>query len=212
MPCTPTGPAAAGHPGPNLYQVFSNSGPLAGNNQRFAFCPHCATPFGEAMLARCGRQQCVRCGFVHYLNPSPGVTVIVRDAQNRVLIGRRVDRARYGGRWCLPGGYIEYEESFLDTARREVREETGLSIRLCGIVNVVSNLLDDLHHTLVIILLAEVAGGRAEAADDLDALRWVDPAAHATMPYAFEADKRVIDWYFAGDLPVLPIDRRHEAR
>ena len=65
---------------------------------------------------------------------------------------------------------------------------------------------------LVIILLAEVAGGRAEAADDLDALRWVDPAAHATMPYAFEADKRVIDWYFAGDLPVLPIDRRHAAR
>ena len=93
-----------------------------------------------------------------------------------------------------------------------MREETGLSICLCGIVNVVSNLLDDLHHTLVIILLAEVAGGRAEAADDLDALRWVDPAAHATMPYAFEADKRVIDWYFAGDLPVLPIDRRHEAR
>ena len=46
----------------------------------------------------------------------------------------------------------------------------------------------------------------------LDALRWVDPAAHATMPYAFEADKRVIDWYFAGDLPVLPIDRRHAAR
>ena len=210
MPTQHLGPAAAGGSGPNLYQVFSNSGPLAGNNQRFAFCPHCATPFDEVMLARCGRQQCVRCGFVHYLNPSPGVTVIVRDAQNRVLIGRRVDAARYGGRWCLPGGYIEYEESFLDTAHREVREETGLEIRLGGIVNVVSNLLDDLHHTLVVILLAEVAGGRAEAADDLDALRWVDPAEHATVAYAFEADKRVIDWYFACARPILPIDARIE--
>lgn len=196
----------------SIYQVFSNSGPLAGNNQRFAFCPHCATPFGEQMLARCGRQQCVRCGFVHYLNPSPGVTVIVRDGDDRVLIGRRVDRARYGGHWCLPGGYIEYEESFLGAAHREVREETGLSIRLCGIVNVVSNLLDDLHHTLVVILLADVVGGRAGAADDLDQLRWIDPVEHRTVRYAFAADKRVIDWYFAGGMPVLPIDSRHEAR
>ena len=103
-------------------------------------------------------------------------------------------------------------ESFLDTAQREVREETGLSIRLCGIVNVVSNLLDDLHHTLVVILLADVVGGRAEAADDLDQLRWIDPAGHRTVRYAFAADKRVIDWYFAGGMPVLPIDSRHEAR
>ena len=138
--------------------------------------------------------------------------MIVRDGDGRVLIGRRVDRARYGGHWCLPGGYIEYEESFLDTAHREVREETGLSIRLCGIVSVVSNLLDDLHHTLVVILLADVVGGRAEAADDLDQLRWIDPVEHRTVRYAFAADKRVIDWYFAGGMPVLPIDSRHEAR
>ena len=196
----------------SIYQVFSNSGPLAGNNQRFAFCPHCATPFGEQMLARCGRQQCVRCGFVHYLNPSPGVTVIVRDGDGRVLIGRRVDRARYGGHWCLPGGYIEYEESFLDTAQREVRKAHGNAIRLCGIVHTVYTLLDDLQHPLVVILLADVVGGRAEAADDLDQLRWIDPVEHRRVRYAFAADKRVIDWYFAGGMPVLPIDSRHEAR
>ena len=165
----------------SFYQVFSNSGPLAGNNQRFAFCPHCATPFGEQMLARCGRQQCVRCGFVHYLNPSPGVTVIVRDDDGRVLIGRRVDRARYGGHWCLPGGYIEYEESFLDTAQREVREETGLVVEVGPLAAVVERMGDDFHF-VILDYLARVVGGTLAAASDASAARFVDEAELLALP------------------------------
>ncbi len=43
------------------------------------------------------------------------------------LMGRR--RGAHGtGTWSLPGGHIEYGESFADAARRELREETGLTI------------------------------------------------------------------------------------
>ena len=74
-------------------------------------------------------------------------------------MGKRCTTASYGGLWCLPGGYIEFEESFIEAAHREVFEETGLEIELEGVINVVSNLLDEQHHTLVIVLVGRVMGG-----------------------------------------------------
>lgn len=192
----------------NLCQVCSNSGQLAANNRRMAYCPACGRPFPAVAPGPFARQQCLGCGLVHHLNPTPGVTVLVRSAEGRILIGRRSASARYGGAWCLPGGYIEYEESFIAAASREVREETGLAVRIEGIVNVVSNHLDDRHHTLVIVLLAEIAGGSPHPGDDLTELAWIDAAGHQMVDYAFEADRRIIDCFFAGALRVLPIDAR----
>ncbi len=37
---------------------------------------------------------------------------------------------RYGGHWSFPKGHVEGEETEVETALREVREETGLSITL----------------------------------------------------------------------------------
>jgi NADH pyrophosphatase NudC (nudix superfamily) len=195
-----------------LFQVCSNSSDLAANNRRLQFCPHCGTRFAAQVLEKFSRQRCAHCGFIHYLNPTPGITIIVRSPENTVLIGRRAATARYGGKWCLPGGYIEYEESFIDTAHREVREETGLDIEIDGIVNVVSNHLDDRHHTLVIVLLGRVASGHAAPGDDLTELQWIDSDRHRTIPYAFEADRRIIDCYFYGNIKLLPIDNRIKKR
>lgn len=138
--------------------------------------------------------------------------MLVKSPAGEILVGRRRATARYGGKWCLPGGYIEYEESFIDTAHREVREETGLAVRIEGIVNVVSNHLDDCHHTLVIVLLGEALAGRPEPGDDLEELKWIDRRAHGGVDYAFEADQRIVDGYFAGNLRQVPIDARIEPR
>ena len=193
---------------PPLFQVFTTSSPWAANNRRMRHCPTCGHRFADTRLGTFERQRCDRCGFVHYLNPTPGITIILRSPEGRALIGKRAPTARYGGRWCLPGGYIEYEESFIDTAHREVLEETGLEITVRGIVNVVSNHLDDCHHTLVIVLLGDVVGGREAPGDDLTELKWIDRDQHAGMDYAFEADKRILDGYFESDLALLPVDWR----
>jgi 8-oxo-dGTP pyrophosphatase MutT (NUDIX family) len=193
-----------------LYQNFHTSGPRAANNRRLRFCPECGTPFAGTLLQPFHRQQCGSCGYRHYLNPAPGITTILHSTDNRILIGKRSPAARYGNLWCLPGGYIEYEESFIETAHREVREETGLEISLEGVINVISNRLDDFHHTLVIVLLGTVVGGDEAAGDDLVELRWVDQEEHRQTPYAFEADRRIIDSFFAGRLAVLAIDQQAE--
>lgn len=157
-------------------QVFANSSAQAGNGKQWPYCPHCGTKLAKTALRPFERQRCPRCGTVNHLNPAPGITMLIRSPSQLILIGKRGPTARYGGQWCLPGGYIEYEESFIDTAFREIHEETGLQVRVQGVVNVVSNQLDDWHHTLVIVLIGDVVAGEPRAGDDLVELRWVDKA------------------------------------
>ncbi|WNB91231.1 NUDIX hydrolase [Bacillus sp. NEB1478] len=50
---------------------------------------------------------------------------LVFDQQNRILLQKRSDN----GHWGLPGGFMDFNETVQDTARREVYEETGLVLK-----------------------------------------------------------------------------------
>lgn len=54
----------------------------------------------------------------------PGSSVVMTDDRGKVLLLARADT----GGWGLPGGLMDPGESFEDTARREVLEETGLVV------------------------------------------------------------------------------------
>lgn len=66
-----------------------------------------------------------------------GVTGIVRDGEGRVLLLRHrmwpPDR-----QWGCPTGYANKSETFEDTIIREVREETGLNVKVNQLVHVKS--------------------------------------------------------------------------
>ncbi|WP_347342956.1 NUDIX domain-containing protein [Lysinibacillus pakistanensis] len=55
----------------------------------------------------------------------PGSAVIILNNANEVLLQKR-----YEGGWGLPGGLMELGESLEDTAKREVFEETGLTMQI----------------------------------------------------------------------------------
>ncbi len=65
----------------------------------------------------------------------PTAAVAILDAYGRILLGRRSDDAT----WCLPGGKLEFGESFSQCALRECREELGVEVELGRIVAVLSN-------------------------------------------------------------------------
>ena len=63
--------------------------------------------------------------------PKPSVTVDVviitlRGDELQLLLVKR-DVAPYRGRWAIPGGFVRLDESLEAAARRELREETGVS-------------------------------------------------------------------------------------
>jgi ADP-ribose pyrophosphatase YjhB (NUDIX family) len=105
----------------------------------YRFCPRCGSPLDRRLL-RPGdpeRLVCTGCGFVFYLDPKIAVGTIIRTANERLVLVRRAIEPGYG-KWVFPGGYVDRGEPLPAAALREAREESGLVVRLDGLVNIYS--------------------------------------------------------------------------
>lgn len=96
---------------------------------------------------------------------------IVADA--RILLVKR-RKAPEAGFWSLPGGKVDWLERVEDAVRREVLEETGLSIRLVRLLQVTQLLGLDGQHWVSPVWLAEVDHGEARnlEPDKAEAVGW----------------------------------------
>lgn len=65
-----------------------------------------------------------------------GAVTVIADNNNRILLQKR--KTTSYGMWGLPGGLMELGESTEDTARREVYEETGLTIGKLHLIDILS--------------------------------------------------------------------------
>src|SRR4051812_36049702 len=129
----------------------------------YRFCPRCGGTL-EGRIIKTGEPErlvCTACGFIFYLDPKVAVGTIIRTAQDRLLLLRRGIEPGYG-KWVFPGGYVDRGEPLLDAAVREAREESGLDVRLDGLVNVYSYS----GRTPVIVVYAATAIGGRLALDD----------------------------------------------
>jgi 8-oxo-dGTP pyrophosphatase MutT (NUDIX family) len=111
---------------------------------------------------------------------------------HELLLGRR-RRERDGGTWSLPKGTPDGDETPEQTALREVREETGLEVRILDTVG-------DIHYRFVragrrvektvhYFLMEAVGGDLALHDHEFEEVRWFDVAeAEAVMSFATERD------------------------
>jgi 8-oxo-dGTP diphosphatase len=138
------------------------------------------------------RGVCSGCGRVAYENAKPCAgALVVRNG--KVLLVRR-GIAPYRGWWDIPGGYLESDEHPEAGARRELLEETGLRVRLRGLLGVyVDRRIRP--HSLNFYYLAEASGGRERASDDAVELGWFGPRElPARIAYPGHAGAVLADW------------------
>ena len=113
----------------------------------------------------------------------------------RVLIQKRRLEQMLGGLWEFPGGKREPNETIEETALREVREETGLRVRITGSYGSVKHAYSHFRITLHAFRCAVVSGRLA--ANSADACRWILPRQLAAFPFP-RANQRIIETLFRG--------------
>lgn len=63
------------------------------------------------------------------------------------------------GTWCSPGGHIDYGESPIDTAIRETKEETGITVTGGRVIGLTNDVFKDTHrHYVTVWVLPDAIG------------------------------------------------------
>jgi mutator protein MutT len=112
----------------------------------------------------------------HPDRPIVAVGAVILDGDRVLLVKRSQEPLR--GAWSLPGGAVEVGETLDAALAREVLEETGLSVEVGPLVEVLDRVQFDadgrveFHYVIIDYLCRPFAGVAAHGSDAQD-LRWV---------------------------------------
>jgi len=87
------------------------------------FCSNCAQPVSQQVPKGDNRLRfvCGHCNSIHYQNPLVIVGILPEYNRQILLCKRAIEPQK--GRWTLPAGFLENDESTLEGAQRECFEE-----------------------------------------------------------------------------------------
>ncbi len=128
------------------------------------FCSSCGAALATRHVAGRERRWCDACAAVVYENPVPAAAVVVRRPGEVLLCRRAIEP--FAGTWTLPAGYQEVDETIESTAVREVREETGLVVRLTGLLDVLTTDDDPRKPAILVVYEAVEVDGELQPGDD----------------------------------------------
>ena len=122
----------------------------------------------------------------HYDDPNapkpnslvPAASAVVTNEHGEILMQQRVDN----NFWALPGGTMDFGETIVHTAEREVHEETGLDVRVDGIVGTFSDprhIIEysdgEVRQQFNICFHAILMGGQLRSSAESTEVRWIPP-------------------------------------
>ena len=107
----------------------------------------------------------------------PSVNVVVENDQGEILLIRRSDN----NNWALPGGAIDIGESLTQAAIREVKEETGITCQITGLVGIYTDPKHIILYTsnnearqeFSVVMTARRIAGKPETSSESSEVVWI---------------------------------------
>ena len=155
------------------------------------FCPHCGNRVTEKYEEDVFRDYCEICSVFFYDNPLPVVSTILEE-DRKILLVKRGNKP-YKGKWCLPSGFAETDESIEEAALRELEEETGVKGRIISLVDVDS--CSNYFYGDLVFLTFEViqTGGELSPGSDTVAVKYYP--VDKTPRLAFDSNTKAVHAY-----------------
>jgi 8-oxo-dGTP diphosphatase len=141
------------------------------------------------------RRFCPVCNLVIFREHKVAAGVLVTDDEGQVLLVRR--RMQPGrGLWTFPAGFVDFDEDPAEAAVRECWEETGLQVRITGLLDVIAGREHARGADIVIVYRAQLLGGEPKADDDVDQVAFFASDKDNLPPLAFHATRAALEtWY-----------------
>ena len=108
--------------------------------------------------------------------PGIGCGVVIFNRHGQFLMGKRKS-THANGRYCLPGGWIEFGETISEAVQREAMEETGLTICQIELLGITENIFkEENKHSLSVVMGALIQSGNPQVMepDKCESWIWVD--------------------------------------
>ena len=150
------------------------------------FCPQCAALLELRNIDGKDRPVCSGCGRILYHDPKVTATAVVEREGNVLLVRRGTEPGM--GLWSLPGGYVDRGEVVERAAEREVMEETGLTVKVTGLVGVFS---ETGHPVILVTYDSQIVGGSLKPGPEVLELDFF--SMDGLPPLAFQRDRQLLD-------------------
>lgn len=151
------------------------------------FCPVCGTPTEQRGPIV---KKCPSCGNEMYPAVSPAILVLIRRGKEILLVHARNFRGTFHG---LVAGFLETGETLEQCVEREVREETGLTIRN---ITYFGNQPWPYPSNLMIGFIADYVEGKVKLQDEeLSAGSFFTKDNLPEIPRKLSLARKMIDWW-----------------
>ena len=108
--------------------------------------------------------------------PIPCVGALIERSDGRILL---LKSRKWAGKYIIPGGHLEVGEQPEDAVRREVREETGLDVKVEGLLSLASTVPENYSRNEALLSIDFHCRGegevKAEDTGEFEDVKWVFP-------------------------------------